>query len=207
MNTNLTNRKFLWVAGIVLAALYFAPSALQSYRQAAFYRQQMEAVNARMQAQRIGAPYGGTSPATVQAVAANAGTIPPVNTLVGVWQGQQAQANRQLCQLALELRESPPAVFTGYSKLTCWPIVQPQGRDRINGSYVMRSLSPTSAVMTGSLKNGAVVFHVDKTIGASVEGCTITGFTATPFGVDQVAAEWQDGFCGTGQVVLRRTAR
>src|ERR1700694_2714204 len=206
MNTNDKNRKLLWVGGAVLAVLYVAPQALQSFRQTAFYREQMQAANARAHNGRGASATTGAAPAAsgsanIPALAAN----PSLGAFTGVWQGQQAQANHEVCQLAVEMRENVPGRLTGYPRLVCYPLPSYYpGQPKVNpGTAFLKSMSPISAVLTGSLKDGAVVFHVDKTIGETAEGCALTAFTVTPFGNDQAAAEWQNGRCGNGQMVLR----
>ncbi len=45
----------------------------------------------------------------------------------------------------------------------------------------------------------------------TVSGCALTSFTVTPFGEDQVIAEWQEGNCPEapqgGQILLRKTGK
>jgi hypothetical protein len=51
---------------------------------------------------------------------------------------------------------------------------------------------------------------VDKIISKGTTGCALSAFTITPFGTDQLAAEWQEGSC-TGQagaqILLRRLGK
>lgn len=203
MNTNSSNRRWIWIVGIAVAVLYFGPQAMQSFRQAALYRQSL---NSQPQNAHSVAAFTGQAQPVGAAATAPASVKTPVNTLLGTWQGQQAQADRELCQLGLEIREGSPGMLSGYAKVTCWPLVPDvPGRSRITN--VVRSLSPASAVLTGQMKDGAVAFQIDKTIGASVEGCVLTAFSVTAFGNDQIAAEWQRDHCGKGQMVARRMGR
>lgn len=204
MNNNGKNRKLLWAAGAVLVFLYFAPSALQSFRQASFYRQQEEA-KARAQLGKGGAQ-------APSAPAANAPALPaptPLGNLTGIWQGQQAQPNRDLCQVTLEMRDNGAGGLSAYPRINCVPLMPYlPGPHRLDPATVTaKSMSIVSAVLTGSPKDGAVAFHVDKTIGATFDGCTITSFTVTPFGNDEIATEWQNGTCNKGQVMLRRVGK
>jgi hypothetical protein len=63
---------------------------------------------------------------------------------------------------------------------------------------------PDSAILSGKVENGSIRFHVDRTIGKDINGCAIASLTLTPFGPNQLAAEWQDGgTCHGGHVILR----
>jgi hypothetical protein len=201
MNNNGKNRKLLWAAGAVLVFLYFTPAALQSFRQASYYRQQEEAARTRTQAAR------GAAQAAPPAAAPPPPT--PLSNFIGVWQGEQAQANRDLCQMALEMRDNGAGGLTAYPRISCVALMPYlPGPHKLNPAQAAaKSMSPVSAVLTGNLKDGVVAFHVDKTIGETFDGCTISAFTVTPFGNNEVAAEWQNGTCGKGQMVLRRMGR
>jgi hypothetical protein len=209
MNNNGRNRKLLWAAGAVLVFLYFAPSALQSFRQATFYRQQAEA-RASAQAGRgtAQAAAPSASPTNVSANApATAATI-PMSNFTGMWQGQQAQPNRDLCQMALEMRDNAGGL-SAYPRINCVALMPYlPGPHKLNPEQATaKSMSTVSAVLTGTRKDGAVAFHVDKAIGATFDGCALTSFTVTPFGNDEVAAEWQNGTCERGQIMLRRVGK
>ncbi len=195
------NRSLLWIAGVILAVLYFTPQAIQSLRQAALYRRQ--ATNAQAQNTSVAMP----TPQPQRTVPVSTGAPGAGNALVGIWQGQQLQESRKLCQLGLEIREGAGGALTGYAKLTCFPLATPGQGGPNPASNITRYLSPASAVLAGAMKDGSVAFAITKTIGASVEGCPITAFTVTPFGRDQIATEWQNGVCGKGQIVVQRTGR
>lgn len=62
-----------------------------------------------------------------------------------------------------------------------------------------------SAVLTGVSEKGSVLFTLDKAIGKTPDGCSIEGMTVTPFGVDQLSAEWKDTSCKGGQILLRKS--
>lgn len=207
MDTTHKNRKLWWAAGAALVFLYFAPTALQSFRQAAFDRQQMEA-KARAQAGRGGAQPAAPSPN----VSANASASPsptPLSNLNGMWEGQQAQPNRDLCQMGLEMRDNGAGLLTAYPRINCVALMPylPGPHKLDPASAAAKSMSTVSAVLTGTIKDGELAFHVDKAIGATFDGCALTSFTVTPFGKDEVAAEWQNGTCGRGQIMLRRVGK
>jgi hypothetical protein len=71
----------------------------------------------------------------------------------------------------------------------------------------IRQMEPVSAELTGSLENGAITFHVDKVIGIPWDGCTLTSYSITSFGSQQIAAQWQEGSCPGGQLILVRAQR
>ena len=205
MDTQSNSRKWMWVAIIIVAVLYFTPQVMQSFREAAFYRQQ--ALNAQVQNSRP-LPTGAVSPAPA-IVPGN--PVPPAarpapSHLVGTFQGQQMQPGRKLCNLTLEMREGAPEVLGGYAKLTCYPLAIP-GQSGYASQNVARYLSPSAAVLSGHIENGAVAFHIDKTIGATPEGCVLSAFNVSSFGNDQVAAQWEIGACGKGQIIAQRTGR
>lgn len=203
MDNNGKNRKLFWIAGAALAFLYFAPQALQSFRQAAYYREQADAAKARMQAGR------GTAQAAPSAAPAASPSPTPLGNLIGNWQGEQAQSNRDLCQMALEMRDDGAGGLNGFPRISCVALMPylPGAHKLDPASAMAKSMSLVSAVLTGTFKDGAVAFRVDKTIGATFDGCPMTAFTVTPFGNNEVAAEWQTGTCGRGQMVLRRVGR
>jgi hypothetical protein len=204
MNMNNKNRKLLWLVGAVVAALYFGPQMVESSRRMAIYRQQMEAIKARTTNAGANATGGAGLPAATPAATPNAALL----SLTGIWQGEQAQADHELCQLAVEIRESGPDQLAGYPRLACWPMMPYVPGQKFNPSTALaKSLSPISAVLSGTVKDGAVAFRVDKTIGATVEGCVLTSFTATPFGNGQLAVEWQKDKCGKGEMILRKVMK
>ena len=74
-------------------------------------------------------------------------------------------------------------------------------------SPILNQMSPISAVLSGTAKDGTLTFTVEKTIQKSANGCALTGFTLTPFGTDQLAAEWQEGTCDGGQMLLKKIGK
>lgn len=205
MNTDSNDRKWMWAAIIVVAVLYFTPQVMQSFRQAAFYRQQAQnpqVQNGRALPTNAVAPARSMVPGNPVAPVAR----PMPSLLVGTWQGQQMQAGRKLCTLTLEMRESTPDVMGGYAKLTCYPLPV-AGQAHYPAQNIARYLSPTAAVLSGRIENGAVAFRIDKTIGTTPEGCALSEFNVSSFGNDQVAAQWEIGACGKGEVIAQRTGR
>lgn len=205
MNSETNSRKWMWGAIVIVAVLYFTPQVMESFRQAAFYRQQ--ALNAQLQNSRA-LPTGAVSPSmpVVPGLPVPPAARPAPSLLVGTWQGQQMQAGHKVCTLLLEMREGAPGVLGGYAKLTCYPVAVP-GQVGYPNQNIARYLSPSAAVLSGHVENGVVAFHIDKTIGATPEGCVLSAFTVSSFGNDQVAAQWEVGACGKGQLIAQRTGR
>jgi hypothetical protein len=185
MNPAPKHRGLMWAAGVI-AVLYFAPSIFQSFRQAALQRPQAGI--------RLAAPPG--TPAAA------------FGSLMGIWQATAALPSRGTCTLKLELRANreKEGQYSGYSTLACVPFgATPPRQPGVNPAEAMLSKEPSSAILTGSVVNGSIAFHVDKNIAAGQE-CAMTSFTVTPFGTNQIASEWQDG-CQGGQMVLKRTGK
>jgi hypothetical protein len=209
MNSN-NKRKWWWAAGAALVVLYFAPSAIQWFRVARAYQQRAEVMNARAQAARAaggsGNPAGSPAPASAPAPGA-----PPVSPsrLVGVWVGQQGETNMELCRVQLEISDKGQAQVNGYVKMICYPTgAYYQAHPKINiQETFMKAMTPMAAILSGTIKDGAIAFHVDKTIGTGLDGCALTSFTVTPFGTDEVAAEWQKTNCPGGQMTLSRSSK
>ena len=122
----------------------------------------------------------------------------------GNWSGRTALPRHRLCTLTFELRESHAAdrPYAGYSSLTCtpfWPF-EP-GRHKPDPATVFMALKPMSAILSGAPEGGSILFHVDKTLG---DNCPMTGLTLTPFGIKQIAVQWEDTLCGGGYMVLSK---
>src|SRR5664280_2046677 len=66
---------------------------------------------------------------------------------------------------------------------------------------VFMALKPMSAILSGAPEDGSILFRVDKTLG---DNCPMTGLTLTPFGIKQIAVQWEDTFCGGGYMVLSK---
>jgi hypothetical protein len=209
MDSQPKNRKWWWLIGAGLVLWYFAPGAVQSFRQAGAYQQQMQLARARAEANRAagipaapGYAPSGSAPMPVATPAAP-------SRLAGVWAGQQGENGSEFCRVQLEVRDKGPGEVNGYLKLLCYPTGRYyQTHPKIDASDAfMKAMTPVSAILSGGVRDGGVAFHVDKAIGTSVDGCAITSFSVTPFGTDDVAAEWQKGTCPGGQMTLSRQSK
>ena len=213
MNTTNNKRKW-WIIGAALVVLYFAPSLLRSFREAAAYQERMREMNAQAQNARAG--MRGPSVTSPQPGAANAPQAVTVvspaapSRLVGMWVNQQSVASAELCTVNLEIRDKGQGEVNGYLKLLCYPTMAyfAKHNERPNPQAVLtKVLNPIAAIMSGGVKDGTVAFHVDKVVGTQEDGCGLTAFTVTPFGSDEVAVEWQRGACTGGQMTLTRQGR
>jgi len=216
MNITITKQQrnfFLLCAAV--AVVYYVAHTIETYAlQAAYYReqaaraaQQRDKALAQAKAQKEAAARASTA---AKAVASGTAIVtrPPAVVLTslanlsGTWKGQGALSGRGVCTLKLELREGKaPGGYSGYSTLSCVP---PPARGRAKPAS---RINLAAAVLTGQPENGSIRFHVDKTIEADANGCAATSFTATPFGTNQIAVQWQEGSCQGGQIILAKNGR
>jgi hypothetical protein len=214
MEKLIKNKRFLWAAAAVVLFIYNAPSC----RTLIPYPGHGQRAPARSSRLQPAAPARAvaTAPAAAATAAGKTSAVNPPTISVadaalfanffGDWLGRSALPRHRMCTLKFELRENhePERPFAGYSNLVCtpfWPY-QP-GRARMDSAAILTaSQSPMSAILSGTPKNGSIQFHVDKTLGSN---CPMTALTLTPFGAKQIAVEWEDTFCGGGQMVLTRT--
>src|SRR5690349_11433007 len=139
---NPRQKKFIWIAGIAVAAVYFAPSFINSYRRETFIREQNAARLAKAQAAKPPAaktasplPDSGATPASPAAgPSADSPTAPNAasqfDNVVGSWVGVGLVKGYGNCNLRLELRRTlEPGKFTGYPVLACMPMALATSRD------------------------------------------------------------------------------
>lgn len=214
---NMTNkqRKALWICLAIVVASYAVRSIILSAMQMQYYQQQaIRAAQQRAAAKARPAPSPRASstpaahgtPNTPAGGSAPAGASASPANLSGNWRGKTAIAGRGICALRFELSEKELGHFAGYSSLACAnfaPLMSPQDRGNI-AAAVLNKLNPAEAILSGAMENGSIRFHVDKTIGTNSNGCAATSFTVTPFGSNQLAAEWQEGGCQGGHVILQK---
>lgn len=211
---NPKQKKLIWIAGIAVAAYYFAPTFINTARQQAMIRVQQEARLAKAQAAKSPLPASGAAGTTAGASAVSA--LPPdYERIFGVWQGAGPQPGLGMCNLRLELRKdlADPSRVSGFPVLACAPVMSPFSRPSAaqTQNIVTSAMSPMSAVLTGTVHESSVQFSVDKVMGNAPGGCSLTSFTVTPFGVDLISAEWHEGTCQGGdqhgQILLKRMGR
>lgn len=206
------------IAGFLLAILYFGPSVLTHLRHAFFSRSPIQpsyqkpnasrpylpAVTASTET-RFPSPDVTHTPAPTSAAPTNGD---PFSKLTGKWEGAGAQLDEGICRLDLQIRANvdQPGGYTGYSTMFCTPSTALIARmAKEHSTALTYTMIPTSEILSGTVVNGELRFHVDKNIGTPFNGCAITGLTLTPFGTSQIAAEWQRGSCRPGQIVMGRS--
>jgi hypothetical protein len=218
-------RKFLWIAPAVVAAIYLSPSLIRFAVQATANRQPVSAAaHAKPSPIRL-APPGAASAAPYSAAAAgqpaaSTATAPAsvadtsagadFSKLLGVWTGNLIQQSGGLCKFRLEMRMSPdkPGDYSGYWTRSCMSaalFADPRFSAPSQRANLVNQLNPVSAILTGSAVEGSIAFHVDKTIGVPPDGCAPTTLTISPFGDYQIAA--QESPCQGGQMLLARAAK
>ena len=219
---NLTSKqKLFWIAAIAAAVLYFGhsfflprptapiprPSPVPAPAQAT-----PPAKRAVIPGRPTGSMYAAQMPGSPAAGSDAAPTPLPFDTLLGIWQGGAALGDLGLCSVKVELRrkDNAPDTLAGFPIVACMPFAPtvPNLRSPAAAQKALAArMSPVSGVLTGTNVNGTLTFTVDKTVGASSDGCSITAFTVTPFGTDQIAADWTEGNCAKehkGQMMLKR---
>jgi hypothetical protein len=145
------------------------------------------------------------TPAETPAAAPAAPTEQPLENMAGVWGGRGQVPGRGLCDLRFEVKQNDPLHYTGYSRFSCMPtqtITNPKDANFINN--MLNHINPDAAVLSGVTEKGSIHFHADKTIGTDINGCAVSDLTMTPFGKGVIAAEWQEGTCQGGQLLMTK---
>jgi hypothetical protein len=197
---NPKQKKLIWIAGIAVAIWYLSPIFINTARQQTIIRQQQAAIVARAQAAKAAQQAAQAAPAPPLATPTPA---QQANNLFGVWQGMGIIDRLGNCNMKLELRSSPePGQITGYPVMVCVqiPIIS-------SGPKTLAQFTPASAVLTGKPGDKSVDFTVDKITSKGGGLCSFTSFTVTPFGTDQLSAEWKQDQCESGQMLLKRIGR
>jgi hypothetical protein len=226
MNLTKQQRKAIWICLVLVAASYVIRSVMNFAQQQEYMRQQfIRAAQQQAKAQAeakakakakaekdAGDRVAKTAAAKSAAVAKAAPALPKPEKPVsysGIWRGQTSVDGRGLCALRIELHETEPSKYQGYSSLVCAdfaPLMKP--KERVNRAAAIKNrMNPEASVISGALEKGAIAFHVDKTIGADSNGCAATSFTLTPFGKNEFAAEWQEATCRGGRIMLQKARR
>jgi hypothetical protein len=205
-------RKAILISLGVLIGSYVVRSLINGAMQMAYYQQQASRAAQRPK------PKAQPPAAVHSSVAAASPTSPtlaipvpqpqpsPFSKLTGVWHGRAVIPGKGLCNLRFELRESEPGHFSGYPSLVCSNVTSLMSR-QVNAnpaSNLLNSVDPAAAILTGTVDNGAIHLHADKTIGTDINGCAMSSFTLTPFGKVLLAAEWQEGTCQGGHLIMER---
>jgi hypothetical protein len=143
MQPNDKQKRFLVIGIAVLALLYIAPRVISMYHQ----RQALAALAHRKPSAAIPAPSAGVSPAV---------TISPVP--MGRYQGAGVVILRQ-CKVDLEVRPAQSDAYAGYLTVMCFvPPHVTSGRFQPGQPNPIveaaRQMTPASAIMTGTIRDG-----------------------------------------------------
>jgi hypothetical protein len=196
---NPKQKKLIWIAGIAVAIWYIAPTFINTARQQTMIRQQQAAIAAKVQAAKAAQEAALAHPP--QPVAPT--PAQQANALLGIWQGMGIVDGQGNCNLRLELRNGPePAKINGFPVLICIPMPLTPA----NGSP-QKLLTPATAMLSGTPSPTGIDFTVDKVMSKGGTQCSFTSFNVTPFGNDQISAEWKEDPCGSGQMLLKRAGR
>jgi hypothetical protein len=190
-------KKAGWIIAGILALVHFAPGIINNVRQE-FGRAKAPA--SLKPDPRTFAPAPSPAPALV-----------PVNPqvqyagFVGIWMGSELTPDQYMCNIKLEVRASAEDMtkVSGFETRSCIPSLLLRAKPK-SVEEVLKAASPLSAMMTGSLNDGDLTFRVDKTIGTSANGCSLSSYSVSPFGDGQVMAQWQEGSCKSGTMLLKK---
>jgi len=194
-------KKYLWIAAGVLAAIHFAPGILMRARLAFTH----PAVLAKPSPVRPALQQAPPAPLAPEIVAAA--------RYGGVWMGDTITPDMNRCSLKLEIRlsDDKPAKLKGYASKSCVPLQGLTHRGPITNGIVQNMIdqsAPASVIMTGTPQENGISFTVDQAIGTEINGCSLNTLSITDFGQGQVAAQWQEtkqeSPCPPGKMMLRK---
>jgi hypothetical protein len=194
-------KRVQWAAGIVVTALYFGPSLMTHIRGVIF----SHAVEGAGPKTIATAP-----PPPVRKDAPDPGKA---QDLSGSWKGQTFVPDRGACSIHVEINpvSGKEGQYSADTSLSCAAPFQALGANAPKTpadamAQVAERMTPTSAILSGAVSNGSIVFHVDQNIGVNQTptGCDMTALTVTPFGATRVVITWKEtdqGICHGGQLV------
>lgn len=194
----LSDKQKKWTAIVVgiLVAIHFAPGFIHQ-----FSSQARPAKPSPVHAAPITAP----PPPVVQI----SPEVAERAKFLGAWAGNQLMADQNRCGISLTLEISPddPTKIAGHETKTCMPLSPLQGGRLRKGSIptIIKETQPAYAELTGKLDKGDLAFTIDKVVGTPPGACELTRFTASPFGPGKILAQWEEGKCGSGHMLLLKT--
>jgi len=209
-------KKALLICGGLFVASYIVRWLVTSAQQAAFLQQQaiiaaQQRANAAKNAQKENPPAQNAKGKGKQEKRPPLWVLTDLSNLSGTWQGSRLLARKGMCTLLLEMRPIPEKTedYKGYARFNCVP---PAGLTSFyNGGVLPKqqrdNLNPVAMVLTGVPEEGSLHFVLDKTVVTPNDDCETTEFNVTPFGANQVAAEWREGVCRGTQLILNKSGR
>jgi hypothetical protein len=113
--------------------------------------------------------------------------------VAGSWRGSGSVDKQGLCTFSMEIREQQQGRFLSYPQIAC-----------LSPGSQQRTVNPSSAVMSGAMKDNLIAFQVDAVTSTNEMGCTLAApLVVRAFGSNQVAVDWKDS-CGGGKMLLTR---
>ena len=209
MEKTANNRKKIWICIGLALALYIGRNYLmmQSMQQERAARI-IHALQGQLQQAKAASSNSAAPGAPVPAP-----TPPDLMALAGKWQGGIMVPKRGMCTLTLEVDpiRDKAGQFSAYSTLGCifnttLDLLTHKHDPQAMVERMGKGNSPTSAILSGLVKDNTLAFTADKNVGvAEVPGaCDMKAITVRPFGVNQVAVDFQNPPCEEGQLVMRR---
>jgi len=187
-------KKIAWVVAAVLAIVHFGPryvAGLLPTHAAVAKPSPVRPMPVRA------APVTPAAPSLAEAEEAQ---------YLGVWAGQSLMEDRSTCRISLRVVKSTddPTKVTGYETKVCMPTAALQGGRIAKESIpqLIRAASPVSSVLSGTPGKDGLTFSVDRVVGTQPGACPLTNFALVGFGPGQLQAQWQEGKCDSGQMLL-----
>lgn len=192
-------RTVLTICLLVIAGTFILPYAIRSIRENALAHR-----SAPQRRPFVPSANRGVAPVLPAPVAIAADPILSPAAVLGFWSGNAVLEGRGYCMLQLELHGKDVSQIAGYFTLSCdYGVLFGNARTDPAHSAIGR-MDPETAVLTGTPETGFYRFTVDRVLNPDVNGCGPSSFTATPFGNNRLAAEWQEPTCKGGHIILVR---
>jgi hypothetical protein len=191
-------KKAGWIIAGILVLVHFAPGTINRVRLE--FRRSKAPVIVRP-VQPLPTPVPSPAPVVV--------TVNPqlqYAKFLGIWMGSELTPDQYMCNIKLEVRPSDDDMskVTGFETRSCIPSLLMARPKKDSIPEILKAASPLSAMMTGSIIDGDLAFRVDKTVGNAPYGCPISSYSVSPFGQGQMMAQWQEGTCKSGQMLLHK---
>jgi hypothetical protein len=203
MNMTKKQRTTLLIIAAVLLVIYYGPTVILTTRQFLLNRELAARQASEPRVVQAAPKAEAPKPSTPDPDAAPF----PLSAITGFWQGAGTVPGH-MCTLHLELRENPqaPGHMLGFPSMTCTAF----GIDAMRKQAVSPMLAPfnpTTGIMDGTWDKAsmAIKFTVVKSL--SSDNCPFTGLAITPMGTTAITAEWKEGECQSGNIVMQRTNR
>ena len=183
-----TRTKILLICAAILIGSYVARYFILTSMRRAYFRQRRGGRNRTLLDSRA----SGQSPCT------------PIGNCFAASGRTRPDERTGRLHLRLELKQNEPEKYTGFSRFSCINLATPSPQD-VNITTMANRVNLDTAIMQGAVEKGSIRLHSDKTFGMDLNGCAVTDMTVTPFGNGGAVAEWQEGTCPGGNLLMQRT--